>query len=793
MSGHVAPADSGRRAGRRGPAAPITPAAPAAPAAPAGPTGGGAAGAGTGRAPAPAAAAAAAAPAAPAARAIGGGAAGAGTWLAPASAAPAAAAAPAAPAAPAAWPTGGGAAGARAWLAVGLAAALSAVCFVAGGGLALDRTVPVEIALTLAGAGLVLGALAIDTRAPIYGAAAVGLLCVLAVYTAASVVWSVAPDASWIEGSRTMAYAFAFIGAVALVRIAPGRWASVLGAVILAGLAVSAYAVATRVFPGALSPHEVYARLRDPFGYWNAVGLTAALAVPPCLWLGARRDGHGAVGALAYPALMLLLVTLMLAYSRGALLAAAIGSAFYFAAVPLRLRSLSVLVLGGLGAAAVVVWAFSRPALSVDHVALAARAHDGHLLGLLLVGVAVLVGAAGLAVRFAASRWPPAPAQRRRAGVAVLVALALVPVVGVGRLALSARGLGGSVSHAWTALTDPHATTPPNDPSRLTAVGSVRARYWNDALKIARDHVVVGVGAGGYPTARTFYRSDTLEVQHAHGYIVETLADLGLVGMGLSLLLGGAWSAAAIRAANPFGWRAGGRRLEFPPERVGLLTMISCVIVFAFHSAIDWTWFVPGDAVIALLLAGWVAGRGPHAQALGRGGPRLATLRRRPARALAGAAALVVALCVAWSQWQPLRSQQAQSTAFAALARGDYAAARAAASTAAARDPLSVEPLFDLAAIETAAGRPVAARAALVRAVRLTPASSTVWEQLAAFDLQQRGDRAEALRDLGPALYLDPQSHAAISQYLDTLRGSGAPASLPATTAPPPATPPGTT
>ncbi|HEU0317730.1 MAG TPA: hypothetical protein VFR49_10400, partial [Solirubrobacteraceae bacterium] len=295
---------------------------------------------------------------------------------------------------------------AGAWLALGIAAVLSAISFTAGGGLALDTEIPVEMGLTLAGAALIVGALAVETETPVHGAAAIGLLFALAAFTGASVIWSVAPDASWIEGGRTLAYAFAFVGAVALVRLAPGRWPSVLVGVMLAGLAVSAYALATRIFPGALSPNEVYARLRDPFGYWNAVGLTAALAVPPCLWVGARREGHGAVGALAYPAVMVLLVTLMLAYSRGALLALALGLGFYFATVPLRLRSLGVLVLGGVGAAIVVAWAFSMTALSVDHVLLSARVHYGHLLGLLVVGVALLVTAAGLGARFALARWP---------------------------------------------------------------------------------------------------------------------------------------------------------------------------------------------------------------------------------------------------------------------------------------------------------------------------------------------------------------------------------------------------
>ena len=54
---------------------------------------------------------------------------------------------------------------------------------------------------------------------------------------------------------------------------------------------VCAWALATKVFPEALAPDETFARLREPFGYWNAVGLMAALGVPPLLWIAARRTG----------------------------------------------------------------------------------------------------------------------------------------------------------------------------------------------------------------------------------------------------------------------------------------------------------------------------------------------------------------------------------------------------------------------------------------------------------------------------------------------------------------------
>ena len=42
-----------------------------------------------------------------------------------------------------------------------------------------------------------------------------------------------------------------------------------------------------------------------------------------------------------------------------------------------------------------------------------------------------------------------------------------------------------------------------------------------------------------------------------------------------------------------------------------MLSMLCLVVVFGVHSTVDWTWFVPGDACVALLCAGWLAGRGP--------------------------------------------------------------------------------------------------------------------------------------------------------------------------------------
>ena len=79
------------------------------------------------------------------------------------------------------------------------------------------------------------------------------------------------------------------------------------------------------------------------------------MTLPPALWLGARSSGHTALNALAYPLVMLALVTMVLAYSRGAIAAAGIGCLLWFCFVPLRLRAVVVLASGAVGAVLVGV------------------------------------------------------------------------------------------------------------------------------------------------------------------------------------------------------------------------------------------------------------------------------------------------------------------------------------------------------------------------------------------------------------------------------------------------------
>jgi hypothetical protein len=358
---------------------------------------------------------------------------------------------------------------------------------------------------------------------------------------------------------------------------------------------------------------------------------------------------------------------------------------------------------------------------------------------------------------------------RRRIGTALVVSVALIPVAGIGALAASSRGLTGEVSHIWSTLTSTTGTVS-NSPSRLVDVANSRARYWSEAFKVGDHALLKGVGASGYGIARTRYTTDSYPVSYAHGYVVETFADLGLIGLAVNLALLVAWCIAAGRtvgarellarlrshlapSANDEPRAAGAPPATQAPratdataaakdpstaERSGLLTLLVIVIVFGLHSAIDWTWFIPGTAVPALVCAGWLAGRGPIAQRIGRL-PRRRRLTENPAAGAAVVAILAVALVGAWAVWQPLRSSDAEA---AAINARNTAAAIADERAAIARDPVAIDPLIRLASYYTALGDKRAAHAELLKAVTLQPANYYTWFELGDFDLKVHHLRA---------------------------------------------------
>ena len=637
-----------------------------------------------------------------------------------------------------------------------LAAVFGVVVFVATGGTDLGPNTWVQVALLLAGVACAAALVLVRApRRPAHGAAAVALFGALAALTYLSIAWSVQPATSWLEANRTLSYLAAFAAAAMLARLAPNRWPAVLGALGAVTAVVCGYALLAKVFPATLNANDTLGRLRVPFGYWNATGLMAALGLPACLWAGTRPTTGRLLRSLTVPALAVLLTTLVLSYSRGAVLAAVIGLGCWFALVPLRLRATLLLALGALGGAVATLYALAHHAITHDNASLAARTAAGHDLGLVLLVVVILSALAGLAATRAMDRVAlPAPV-RRRIGTVLLIGVALVPVAAVAGAAASTRGLSGEVSHVWSTLT---STTPSsgvgNNPGRLAQLSNSRPLYWREGLKVGEHALLAGAGAGGFDTARTRYTTNPLAVAHAHSYAIETFADFGLIGIAVSLALLIAWGAAVRRTLSP-------RRDD--PERaaewIGMVTLLAVVVTYAVSSLIDWTWFIPGVTVPALVCAGWLAGRGPLPGRERTAGPAsTANSSGLPlGRAAAATAILAVALIAAWFVWQPLHSSDQVTAAIDAMTRGDAQAALTDARSAADSDPVSVDPLWELAAIYSATGNQAASRAELVKATQVQPSNAQTWQQLGSFDLQAHHPQ-QALAELQTALRLDRTS-----------------------------------
>jgi O-antigen ligase len=663
--------------------------------------------------------------------------------------------------------------------AVILGAALTGVVFGAAGGTELTRTTSVELLMVLLGGAVVAAAVAWGRRGPVHGGTAVVLFVALAVLTALSVTWAIVPSIAYVEANRTFAYLAVFTAAVGAARLAPRGAPAVIGGVVLAAIATSTYALLGRVWPASIGDNEISNRIGQPFEYWNAVGTTAALAIPGLLWLASRRGGPAAPRVLAYPAMGVAILAILLTQSRGALAAAVLGTIAWFAIVPLRLRALPVLVAGSIGAGGVAAWALSKDPFSVAAQPLAAKESVAGDFGLLLLLMVVLLTLVGLAVGVGFSRVVPSMRARRRIGIAALAIACAIPLVALTSVAFSDRGLGGTIDDRVDELTSETDTAPTQGSRRFAAAESTRGKYWREADRVFDDRPWIGTGAGTFRVARLRHRTDDTVTGHAHGFVPQTMADLGIVGLIVTTGLLLAWLVAVARTTAlyprrlPVLSRDKGEppaRRDWTADRIALVSLTLIAVVFGLQSLIDWTWFIPGPTAMALVAGGYVAGRGPAAAVDER--PALEALRERfsqsaPPRLIAAAGVLLAALLCAWAVWQPESSDRATGDALALADQGDYDAAIAKADDAADTNPLSAEPYLVKAAIETQAGQETAAERTLEDAVLKFPGEPQNWYRLAAFQLGTVDRPVDAAGTIQGALYLDPFSASARQLFLD--------------------------
>jgi hypothetical protein len=370
----------------------------------------------------------------------------------------------------------------------------------------------------------------------------VGALAAFAVWQAATAIWGPGTSAG-LEVERTFVYVAAALALVALVGREYTRF--LVGGVLVAIVIVSAYALATRLFPNGFNSTNTWlgARLSTPVGYWNGLGIVAGIGVLLALGFAARSVtpfGRAAAGA----AVPLIVSTLYFTFSRGAWLSTFVGLVVLFAAdrarVRLALVAAPLALIGGL-----VAWECSR-AGALTHVGgtLAAATHDGHRVAAVVLVATILSAYAAFAVGRVRSL-PRLVEQVVPWAAVALVALALVAV-------LVSYGAPWTIArHGYDSFTSKQAaSTEVNLNSRLFSLSNNgRLSAWRVAAHAFEAHPLGGIGAGGFEQYWDVRRTDALTIRDAHSLYLETLAETGVVGM---LILGAALLAplAAFRRAR---------------------------------------------------------------------------------------------------------------------------------------------------------------------------------------------------------------------------------------------------
>ncbi len=344
-----------------------------------------------------------------------------------------------------------------------------------------------------------------------------------------------------------------------------------------------------------------------------------------------------------------------------------------------------------------------------------------------------------------------------------------MPLAGVTSVAFSDRGIGDRID----ALTSETDVAPEEGGGRVFAASSSRGKYWREAFRVFDARPIEGVGAGAFAVGRLRHRTDASVTRHAHGWIPQTMADLGVLGLVLTTLLFLAWTMAALsatgllprRLVRPSGDAPPPRR-DWDAARIALVTVLLVPLVFGVQSLLDWTWFIPAPAVMALLAAGFVVGRGPF----GSEGPARSTpFSWRPAgsRVVAALIAVATAGLLAWAIWQPEASDRATNDALALADERKFDRAIERTKDAQELNPLTPDPLLVRASVDTKADRVEDARESLERAVLKFPGDPQTWYRLAAFELGTLDAPEQALETIRGVLYLDPHSAHARTLFLD--------------------------
>ena len=469
-------------------------------------------------------------------------------------------------------------------------------------------------------------------RDPLAGASRTLMVAAVALglYTAwvlASVLWSGAPGRALVEFDRALVYLLALL-LFGTLPMTAGRLSWMLRGVALALLVVSAVGFVSRTLPDVLptTPSVGNVRLSYPVTYWNTMGLVGVLGALFSLHLTASEREPAVVRVLAAAGVPVLAATVYLTFSRGAIVAGALALIVYLLLGRPRLL-VSGLVAAGSATTVSVAVTYRAGALAAREPSAPLAVAQGHRVALVVALCAL--GAAGLRALFLAVdarivRRPAGILSRpvRLGGLGLAAAVALVAFFSV--------GAPGIVASQYEVFTQPGIAREGGDLRDRFGAASSNGRIdlWQVAWRAFGQRRLSGHGAGTFQTLWNRTRSDAATNFDAHSLYLESLAELGVVGLALlvvallSLLVG---IARRIRGL----------------DRALFAVLFAAASGWALRAGADWDWEMP---VVTL----WLFALGGAALATPAAGVSRPAVQRpgpsRTVRVLVGVGCLVLAL-----------------------------------------------------------------------------------------------------------------------------------------------------
>ena len=594
-------------------------------------------------------------------------------------------------------------------------------------------------------------------RAALVGGAG---LTALVTMTAIWVPWADSAERAFTEFNRLAFY----LGVFTLVVIGSNRrnaarWAD---GVALAIGAIAIVGLISRLFPDLWGDRGVSSffpggtrYLGYPLDYWNGLGIFIGLGLP--LMLRMAAEARTAVArALAIAPFPAVLGALYLTSSRGGFVTAAVAMVVFFALATDRLRLLVAAACAGAGSAAAILVLDARSELA-DGILTSDVIHSQGRSAALLIGViCVLTGLAyGFVSRFEI-RAPRLGVPRAAvvAGAIVLVAAGIVAANPSQRFEdfkqepsnpfAATAGNSGAGSGASDSASSEGSVIDSASSHLLSSGGNGRWQFWGAAVDEFETKPIAGRGPGSFEAWWAQHGSISYFTRHAHSHYLQTLGELGAIGLLLLLVF----------LLAPVAALFGRLRDRTPRERNLIAASAGLLAGFLVALGLDWIWELPAVAVVGVIAIALLVGPATSARAEA---PQAARNRSRFVPLAARGAVVVVALAVIAGQAIPLLAQDDLEVSKDRFAAADLDGARDAALEARDVQPWAASPHLQLALVEEAMGDLPAARDAASEAIERDPLDWRLWLTRARID-EASGLSAEAEADLARAVELNPRS-----------------------------------